>query len=129
MGVPARMNPSLRRSMIPGVREQFRLEWQGIHGVPHWARVRCNGLAMARVNGARIDIVEWFALPHESQRFHDERDWHHGARGAESTREPNSELLRLDWQGFVMLAFAVRHHSDGLIQAARLAWLRRGGNR
>jgi len=27
-----------RRQLIEIVRQQFRLEWQGIHGVPHWGR-------------------------------------------------------------------------------------------
>ena len=44
------------------MRQHFRLEWRGIHGVPHWGRVRWNGLAMARVNGAREDVVELFAF-------------------------------------------------------------------
>jgi len=63
-----------RRHLIEIVRQQFRLEWRGIHGVPHWGRVRWNGLAMARVNGAREDVVELFAFLHDSQRFHDGTD-------------------------------------------------------
>ena len=75
-----RMDLHRRRQLIETVRRQFRLEWQGIHGVPHWGRVRWNGLAMARVNGARDDIVELFAFLHDSQRFHDGTDREHGAR-------------------------------------------------
>lgn len=26
--------------LVRVIREQFLLEWQGIHGAPHWARVR-----------------------------------------------------------------------------------------
>jgi hypothetical protein len=32
-----------RRHLIEIVRQQFRLDWQGIHGVPHWGRVRWKG--------------------------------------------------------------------------------------
>jgi len=39
-GVAAAMNLAVRREVIWVVRRQFRLDWQGIHGVPHWARVR-----------------------------------------------------------------------------------------
>jgi uncharacterized protein len=106
-----------RRQLIEIVRQQFRLEWLGIHGVPHWGRVRWNGLAMARVNGAREDIVELFAFLHDSQRFHDGRDREHGARAADFTLELNRDLLKLDRAGLEMLAYAVRHHSDGLIEA------------
>ena len=34
----AAMNKDRRREVLKIVREQFRLEWRGIHGVPHWAR-------------------------------------------------------------------------------------------
>jgi uncharacterized protein len=68
------MNLHQRRQLIEIVRQRFRLEWRGIHGVPHWGRVRWNGLAMARVNGAREDVVELFAFLHDSQRFHDGAD-------------------------------------------------------
>jgi len=111
------MERDRRRQVLTAVREQFRLEWRGIHGVAHWARVRVNGLTMARVNGARSDVVELFALLHDSQRHHDGLDRKHGARGAAFTLQLNSELLRLDRLGLEMLTYAVRHHSDGLIEA------------
>ena len=84
------MNKDLRRKVLNVVRQQFRLDWQGIHGVPHWARVRWNGLALAQVNGARA---------------------------ADFTLRLNSEPLRLDRAGLAMLGYAIRHHSDGLIEA------------
>jgi uncharacterized protein len=111
------VSKDLRIAVLQRVRGQFRLDWQGIHGVSHWARVRCNGLAMARANGARLDVVELFALLHDSQRFHDGRDREHGARAADFTLELNRDLLQLDRPGLEMLAYAVRHHSDGLIEA------------
>jgi uncharacterized protein len=110
-------DPRTRRALLKVVRAQFRLEWRGIHGVAHWARVRCNGLAMARVNGARGDVVELFAFLHDSRRFHDGRDREHGARGADFTLQLNRESLRLDRAGVELLTYAVRHHSDGLIEA------------
>ena len=111
------MDRDRRRQLLTVVREQFRLEWRGIHGVAHWARVRLNGLAMARENGARLDVVELFALLHDSQRHHDGLDRKHGMRGADFTLQLDSELLRLDRPGHEMLTYAVRHHSDGLIEA------------
>jgi uncharacterized protein len=111
------MNKDLRRKVLDVVRQQFRLDWQGIHGVPHWARVRWNGLAIAQVNGARPDVVELFAFLHDSHRHHDGRDLDHGARAADFTLRLNSELLRLDRAGLDILGYAIRHHSDGLIEA------------
>ena len=113
----AAVNSRLKREVLRVVREQFRLDWQGIHGAPHWARVRWNGLTMARENGARADVVELFAFLHDSRRMSDGRDREHGARGADFTLQLNRELLRLDRSGLEMLAYAVRHHSDGLVEA------------
>jgi hypothetical protein len=73
-------NNEFRRNVLRVLRAQFRLEWLGIHGVSHWARVRWNALAMARVNGARA---------------------------ADFTLQLNSELLKLDRPGLEMLAYAV----------------------
>ena len=66
----AAMNKDRRREVLRIVREQFQLDWHGIHGVPHWARVRWNGLNLAAVNGARTDIVELFAFLHDCRRLH-----------------------------------------------------------
>jgi uncharacterized protein len=72
---------------------------------------------MARTNGAREDVVELFAFLHDSQRLSDGRDREHGARAADFTLQLNRELLHLDGPGLEMLTYAVRHHSDGLIEA------------
>ena len=103
--VPTSMNLDVRRSVLRIVQEQFRLEWRGIHGVPHWARVRCNGLTIARANGARPDIVELFAFLHDSRRFHDGRDREHGARGRVNVTCPGDETECL-------VASRERRHTD-----------------
>ena len=72
---------------------------------------------MARQNGARQDVVELFAFLHDSQRRNDGYDRHHGARAADYVVELNSWLLDLDPTGLDMLAYACRHHSDGLTEA------------
>ena len=46
-----------RRQLIEIVHRQFRLDWQGIHGVQHWARVRLYGLRLAQETGARYGGV------------------------------------------------------------------------
>ncbi len=116
-GSGAFVKQDLRRALLTVLRQQFQLEWRGIHGAPHWARVRWNGLTMANVNGARCDVVELFAFLHDSRRFCDGLDREHGARAADFTLQLNRELLRLDRPGLDMLAYAVRYHSEGLIEA------------
>lgn len=76
-----------------------------------------NGLAIAARNGARRDVVEWFALLHDSQRFNDGSDREHGSRAADFVGTLNREVLHLDALGLEMLAYACRYHSDGLTEA------------
>lgn len=106
-----------RGILLRMLRREFRLGWHGIHGVPHWARVRLNGLSLARLNGARQDVVEYFAVLHDSQRIHDGSDRRHGARAADYVRRINDDYLSLDRSGLDMLVYACEFHSDGLTEA------------
>ena len=116
VGQLAEINEMARREIVSVLRSAFRLDWRGIHGAPHWARVRFSGLQLARVNGARLDVVELFALLHDSQRVHDGGDRHHGARAAQFAMKTNGSLFQLDHQGVELLAHACRYHSDGLTE-------------
>ncbi len=112
-----RRRSSLPPALLAMLQREFRLDWGGIHGAPHWARVRVNGLLLARATGAREEIVELFAFLHDSQRFHDGGDRQHGARAAEHLQSINASLLRLDALGLDQLRYACLHHSDGLTEA------------
>jgi hypothetical protein len=48
----------MKAELLHLLRREFALDWGDIHGSPHWALVRLNGLQMARENGARLDVVE-----------------------------------------------------------------------
>lgn len=96
---------------------EFRLDWGGIHGAPHWARVRRNGLMLAKLNDAREDVVECFALIHDIQRMHDGTDPEHGRRAADYARKLNASYLHLNAAALEMLIYACEYHSHGLIEA------------
>ena len=72
----------ISKELIEELRSQFALDWGGIHGAPHWSRVRVNGLILAKQTGANICVVELFAFLHDSRRFNDDYDPEHGARAA-----------------------------------------------
>lgn len=107
----------MKTELLHLLRREFALDWRGIHGAPHWACVQFNGLRMARDHGARLDVVECFALLHDSQRIHDGTDEAHGTRAADYARRINHELLHLDANGLDQLIYACAYHSDGLIEA------------
>ncbi|WP_415029013.1 hypothetical protein [Cycloclasticus pugetii] len=63
------MNVLISKGLIEVLRVQFVLEWRGIHGGPHWSRVRVNGVILAKATGANRQVVELFAFLHDSMRL------------------------------------------------------------
>jgi uncharacterized protein len=98
------------------VQRQFALEPEGIHGVSHWQRVLENGLRLAVITGARVEVVRWFALLHDSQRLTDGRDPLHGNRASEYAQSLRETWIHLSEADFGLLAFACEHHTAGLTE-------------
>lgn len=89
----------------------YRLDWNGIHGVKHWARVRANGLALAKEHGANTTVVELFAFLHDSCRENDGRDPLHGSRAADLACRLQGDLINLDSTDLDLLVIACRGHT------------------
>ena len=60
--------------MLQHLRNNLLLDWNGVHGVSHWARVRFNGLQLAKLTRANDKMVELFAFLHDSQSQSDGAD-------------------------------------------------------
>jgi uncharacterized protein len=104
--------------MITRIREHFALDWRGVHGAAHWARVRLNGLRLAEQTGASRRVVSLFAFLHDSCRWSDHRDAQHGDRAAAFVDRLRDEgILSIGEEETQLLTFACRHHSDGLLDA------------
>jgi uncharacterized protein len=103
--------------LIQFLRAEFLLDWQGIHGAPHWARVRLNGLRLARLNGANPEVVELFAFLHDSRRENDGADPQHGERAARLLPELNGRCFTLSRHPLRLLELACRDHSAGYTRA------------
>lgn len=99
--------------LVRFLRERFVLDWGGIHGAPHWARVRLNGLRLARLNGANPRVVELFAFLHDACRVNDGHDPAHGARAAALVGELNGRAFSLERDEARLLELACRDHSAG----------------
>ncbi len=54
--------------------KQYRFLLGGIHGVSHWGRVLETGMMLAEKTSADIQVVDLFALFHDSCRENDGRD-------------------------------------------------------
>jgi len=107
----------LTPALLDHVRREFQLDWHGIHGAAHWARVRHNGLALARSTGADTRVVELFAFLHDVRREHDGHDRLHGERAADLAREICGKLFSLDRHAMRLLEIACRDHSEGKTRA------------
>ena len=112
--LPLPANPNLiTPGLVALLRQEFRLEWQGLHGAPHWARVRSNGLYLARLTGANTSVVEYFAFLHDACRHTDGHDPEHGPRAvrfALGIRESHIDLGDLE---FSLLLAAIEGHTSG----------------
>ncbi len=104
------------KPLIHQILEDYALPWHGTHGVGHWARVLENGLRLAKTTGAKVEVVQLFAVFHDSRRINENRDFGHGQRGADLAAELRGNLFDLSDDDFELLRFACAHHTDGLTE-------------
>ncbi|MCP3850071.1 MAG: hypothetical protein GY694_07530 [Gammaproteobacteria bacterium] len=128
----------ISQQLIQIIQQTFQLDWKGVHGVSHWARVRINGLLIARQNGANQRVVELFAFLHDVKREADFGDPEHGERAAVFIGSLSDELLGIEQSEKQLLMLACRDHSKGKVDGdvtIRTCWdadrldLGRGGLR
>ncbi|MGO8750209.1 MAG: hypothetical protein ACLQNE_30045 [Thermoguttaceae bacterium] len=105
------------KPLVHQILEDYALPCHGTHGVSHWARVLENGLRLAKTTGANVEIVELFAVFHDSRRINEVVDFGHGQRGAELAAELRGDLFDLSDADFELLYEACAHHTDGLTDA------------
>lgn len=99
--------------LVREVLARYELPWDGVHGLPHWARVLETGLRLASETGADPKVVALFAVFHDSCRTSEGWDDDHGRRGAERAAELRGRAFELDDDRFALLRHACVHHTDG----------------
>jgi uncharacterized protein len=100
------------KPIVHAILAQYTLPLDGIHGIAHWARVLETGVRLAEVTGANIEVVQLFAVLHDSQRVTEETDPSHGIRGASFAAELRGELFDLSDDDFDLLFVACVGHMD-----------------
>ena len=105
------------RDLVDAIMAQYALPWKGRHGVAHWARVLENGRRLAEQVGAKLEVVEFFAVFHDSRRFGEKKDPGHGKRGAVLAAELRGSHFDLSDGDFALLTEACELHTDGHTEA------------
>jgi uncharacterized protein len=108
----------LTPSLLSRILQDYALWPNGVHGVAHWARVLENGKRVGQLTeGADPDVIELFAVFHDSRRVNDQRDDGHGRRGAELARQLRGKYYDIDDARFALLEYACQEHTHGRTQA------------
>jgi len=107
----------LPNNLLDYIHSQYTLSPTGIHGPAHWQRVRENGLRLAAVTGANVQVVEFFAYLHDACRQSDGHDRDHGPRAAALVRILQGTLLQLHKHELELLSYACAYHTRGLTEA------------
>ncbi len=103
--------------LLTALKNEYRLNWNGLHGFSHWQRVRVNGLRLAKINGANPKVVEYLAFFHDNQRHNDGFDPDHGRRASQVIRTIFDGKLQLTLEEIELLCDACDRHNDGLTDA------------
>lgn len=116
-----------REKLLEFIHNRFRIDWDGRHGISHWARVKDNGLRLCeKYPEADKTIVELFAWLHDIERVNDGSDPEHGPRCAVLiVEELLGPYLSLTEQQAADLIIAIRDHSKGQTDGnitVRICW-------
>jgi uncharacterized protein len=116
----AMMNPASTgiihiKQLMEYLRGHFRLDWNGVHGSGHWARVLLNGTKLAHMEGARLDVITLFAFLHDHERVHEDTDFEHGPNACVNAHNLRNVYFEIDDEGFALLLEAMNGHSNGTL--------------
>jgi len=103
--------------LVHRILEDYSLPWHGTHGVGHWARVLENGIRLARQTEANVEVVQLFAIFHDSCRVSEGYDDGHGERGGDLALALRHEWIVLSDEEFDLLYEACAGHTDGETEA------------
>lgn len=97
--------------IIRAILDEYALPIHGDHGISHWARVLENGLRLGPATGANTEIVQLFAVFHDSKRVNECTDRDHGQRGADFAAKLRGNLFELADDEFALLYRACVGHT------------------
>lgn len=101
------------KPIIKAVLAQYKLDPQGLHGLPHWERVLQHGLRLAEQTGADITVITLFAYFHDACRENEWKDPEHGVRGAALAQKLRGKVFSCSDVQMDLLVRACSGHTGG----------------
>ena len=102
-------------NLIEVIRAQYRLDWHGTHGWPHWVNVNKHGQHIALYHDLNPKVIQLFAVFHDACRENEFDDEGHGQRGADLAFKLRGQCFTLDDRDFDALYAACAGHTDGKV--------------
>lgn len=100
------------------IKNQFKLDLYGDHGIYHWQRVEKIGMYLFEGQEVDTEVMKLFALLHDAKRESEFYDPEHGLRASSYVQELyNKKFLNITAQQLKQLLFACKHHSDSKIKS------------
>ena len=100
------------RDLILKIKEQFKIDFDGIHGIRHWERVYKNTQNLASFYKIQSEVFGLFAILHDSKRVDDNIDKFHGLRASLFVEElVKSKEIILDSDDTKRLIYACKNHT------------------
>ena len=104
--------------LLKTIKDEFILDINSIHGLPHWERVEKIGSYLVKHTGADKEVVKLFAYLHDSKRANEDEDPNHGLRAVLFIRELHKNgLLGSSDEQLEQLCFACENHTDSSIKS------------
>ncbi len=98
--------------LIEEIKQDFKIDYYGDHGINHWRRVYENTQRLAAHYSIESEVFELFALLHDSKRHDEFEDKHHGKRAAKFTQTLLDEaMITLDEKDAHRLLYACGNHT------------------
>ena len=99
--------------LIQTILSTYPLPVSGVHGPAHWARVLENGAHLAERTGADLEVVQLFAVLHDSKRTTEDECYEHGQEAADFALSLRGTHIHIEDDRFELLYDACAFHTDG----------------
>lgn len=98
--------------LINKIKEEFKIDFYGDHGIDHWQRVYENTQILSNYYKVESEVFELFSLLHDSKRHDEYEDRYHGVRAAGYVQNLlRNSVIKLDDEDKERLLYACANHT------------------